>query len=128
MNIDYIISEYDVICILKNETPIYKLTINSKDFIKVYKLNNLFYIGVYSEDILNDSLDDEKYKNISYLYNDTREKIKQLNIDCFRLHEAIKTLTEYEIFEEVDIQHYQQKFNDKLRNKFEQFVNIVSNL
>ena len=124
MNIDYIINEFDVNYILKNETPVFKLYINSKEFIMVYKLNNLYSIGAYS----NDSLDDNIHNNISNMNNDIRKKIKQLNNDCCKLYRSFENLKELELFEEIDVQHYQQKLNDKLRNKFEQFVDIISNL
>ena len=122
MNIDYIIDEGSVYYILKDIQPTFELKLNHTDLIQVYKLKDDLFIGVYFDDVL----DTHCYNNISRMGFIT--DVQELNDECEKLYTSFDTLKQNNVFEEVDIQHYQQKLNDKIRNIYEDFVSLISDL
>lgn len=123
MNIDYIIDEVSVSYILKNETPTFEFNLNNECLIKCYKLLNNLSIGVYKKDIL----DNQSYNNISGM-NYTIKDIEKINDECKQLYDSYNVLIKHNVFEEVDIQHYKQKLDDKIKLLFNRFVDIVFDL
>lgn len=124
MNIDYIIDKDYVSHILFSEIPVYEMTLSNKPVISVYKIDNIM-LGVY----YNSKFSCDVVSDLSHgLYEQQLKEIKSLNYICEDMFNSFSNLTKYNIFEDVDVQHYKQKFMDKLKTQYDKFVEIIKSL
>lgn len=124
MNIDYIIDKEYVSHILFSKTPVYEMTLDNKPFISVYNIDNIM-LGVY----YNSNFSYDGVSNLSHdLYEHQLREINALNCVCEDMFNSFSNMTKYNIFEDIDVQHYKQKFMDKLKTQYDKFVEIIKNL
>lgn len=123
INIRYIIENQSIHYILQNEIPLFNIKLDSDSIIKIYKLSSHLNIGVYSGDIL----DNQSYNNISRMDN-TIQMINKINNEYKKLYNSFDILVDNKVFNEVDVQYYTQKLNDKLKKHYDNFVEIINNL
>ena len=124
MNIDYIIDKDYVSHILFSEIPVYEMTLDNKPFISVYKINNIM-LGVY----YNSNFSCDMVSNLSHdLYEYQLKEINELNNISEDMFNSFSKMTKYNIFEDIDVQHYKQKFMDKLKTQYDKFVEIIKSL
>ena len=124
MNIDYIIDKDYVSHILFSEIPVYEITLNNKPFISVYNIDNIM-IGVY----YNSNFSCDMVSNLSHdLYEYQLKEINELNHICEDMFNSFSKMTKYNIFEDIDVQHYKQKIMDKLKTQYDKFVEIIKSL
>lgn len=124
MNIDYIIDKEYVSHILFSEIPVYEMTLDNKPFISVYNIDNIM-LGVY----YNSDFSCDMVSNLSHdLYEYQLKEINKLNHICEDMFNSFSKMTKYNIFEDIDVQHYKQKFMDKLKTQYDKFVEIIKSL
>lgn len=120
INITYLVDSEDVMYILKTMTPTDTIYLDRKPAIMVYIVGTV-KIGVYNRRMITGFASDCDLSNYEY----ESRKIKIINSKCKDILESFDKMKNYNIFNEVDIQHYEQKMNDALRKEYDTFENII---
>ena len=124
MNIDYIVDKKYVSHILFSEIPVCEMTLNNKPFISVYNIDNIMLGVYYNSDFSCDIVNDLSHG----LYEYQLKEINELNYICEDMFNSFSKMTKYNIFEDIDVQHYKQKIMDKLKTQYDKFVEIIKSL
>ena len=121
--LNFIIEESYVNNILVNESPEYIFASDEKWIIKIYKFKNIL-LGVLPKGCSN-NFDD----SIDIYYKTTElNEITSINNICKELNDLFAKMKFYKIFEDIDIDFYTRKFNDKIKYQLCKFIDILKSM
>ena len=121
--LNFIIDESYVNNILVNESPEYIFASEDKWIIKIYKFKDIF-LGVLPKGCTTKF---DKDIDIYYRESELNEIISINNI-CKDLNELLQKMKSYKIFEDMDIDFYTRKFNDRIKYQLCKFIDILKSM